>query len=235
MELTSFLLAKRTAAYSPYMLFELLPDRWSAFKWSIRLIHKSSCSSDFWGAQEPPYLAWDEGQQVLFLHLPPGGPAGEECIAHWLFSPKKSHSLASDRSTLQCLEVGLLASVPWGGFPGMPCVNGLAPALGQWSHREVLGIFQALKVTWQSLLVTSSYIINLLPLLIHHSLSLWAFVPFNLTFQLLMCISSFPSQTTGFWRRGVKSDLTLYLPQNLVECWYRAGLTTYKPRKWIDK
>lgn len=115
------------------------------------------------------------------------------------------------------------------GVLGMPCVRDLAPCSRQWSHREVLGTYRVvLKVRQQSPILTSSYIINPFPLLIDHSFSLWAFVTFNLVFQLLMCVSKFPSWTIGFWRRETKSDLTLYPPQNLLECWYGVWINPYQ-------
>ena len=116
-------------------------------------------------------LAWGEGQQLLCSPTPfllPGGSVRGEYVGHWSFSPKKYPSLPLGTSSLLHLEI-----------PSQHALSGPAPCSR--TVESLWGIWHLLGSQSETAKshVTSSYIINLLPLLIYRSFSSVGFCYFQ--------------------------------------------------------
>lgn len=147
-----------------------------------RLMHKTSCSPNFWGALGAPSLRLRWRKAALFPQA--GGAERGRCTARWPLPPEKPLLARPQQVNSPMLLRRSLSTPVW-------VVWHLAG--GQWCHGEVLGPYRiVLKVRQPSPILASSCIIHLFPLLLYHSLSLLAFVTFNLVLQSLMCISHFP-------------------------------------------
>ena len=123
---------------------------------------------------EPLHLAWGEGQQLLCSPTP--------FFSTWRTSERVIHRtlIILSKEIPQPAPRHIIPSIPWHGSPpSMPCVSGPAPCsravASRWGIWHLLG---SQSETAKSH-VTSSYIINLLPLLIYHSSSSVGFCHFQ--------------------------------------------------------